>query len=260
MNTPFSLSPDPRFLYLTAGLTTVVAKINFTIDSRQGLTCLLGDVGMGKTTLLRLVYDDYMGRTDVVCCFLSNPNFYSELAFVKGICTELGIKTKRSMFEQENELKFFLAEQYAIGKNVIVFIDEAQKLTGRMLEQVRAMLNFESNSAKLIQFVLVAQMELLDRLKDPSKKAIRSRIFAPSVLSPLSFEETREMVAYRCQIFNEKNPFPESVLEEVYTCAGGVPRDILHLCAMSYIIMKMEGAASVTSSFLEKAKKEAVLP
>jgi general secretion pathway protein A len=257
--TPFSTSPNPASLYLTSNLRSTLHKIRYVIDRRQGLTCVLGDVGMGKSTLTRLLVSEYQAREDAIVCFVPTPSYSSDFAFLKGICADLGLPAKRSLFDQEQALHGYLMEQIKAGKNVIVFLDEAQKLNGKMLEQVRGMLNFETNKAKMIQLVLAGQLELRDRLRSPDKRALRSRIFAPSILDALSLEETHAMIAHRCQWAAIRNPFPPQIIDSIYHKTAGVPREILKLCAMSYEMMNLTGSKEVTDELLDTATDEAIL-
>ncbi len=256
---PFSTSPNPASLFLTANLKSTLHKIRYVIDKRQGLTCILGDVGMGKSTLVRLLVSEYQAREDTKVCFIPTPSYSSDFAFLKGICADQGLPARRSLFDQEQSLQTYLLQQLVEGRNVVVFLDEAQKLNGKMLEQVRAMLNFETDEKKLIQVVLAGQLELRDRLRSPDKKSLRSRIFAPSILDALSLDEMSSMIGHRCQYAEISNPFSADIIERIYEKTGGVPREVLKLCAMAYEMMNLSGASSVTLEILDAATDEAVL-
>jgi general secretion pathway protein A len=258
-NTPFSISPNPVSLYLTPGIKSVLHKVRYTVDKRQGLTCILGDVGMGKSSVLRLLYSDYAAREDTIASLIPSPSYSSDFAFLKGICGDFGLPPKRSLYDQEQEMRAYLVERFKEKKNCVVFIDEAQKLNSKMLELVRAMLNFETNQHKLIQLVLAGQLELKERLLQEKSKALRSRIFAPSVLDPLSLGETRAMIAFRCDLGEIQNPFPDAVVEQIYTLTGGIPREILKVCAVAYELAQLKGQRQVSADTLEEAAGEAVL-
>lgn len=259
MTDPFSTSPSPGFLYPTQGVKAALHKTRYAIDRRQGLTAILGDVGMGKSSLLRLLYGDYAAKDDMVVSFMPTPSATSEFAFLKEITGDFGLAPKRSYQAQEVELREFLIAQYQEGKNVVVFIDEAQRLKNPMLEIVRAMLNYETNTAKLIQIVLAGQIELRDRLLDDSQKAIRSRIFAPSVLAPLTPGETKAMLEFRCEQVELPSPFTDDAIQAIYDATGGVPREILKVAAISYELSRMNDLGSVDAQVVEMAAKEAVL-
>jgi general secretion pathway protein A len=255
----FSLSPNPATLFITPGLKSALHKIRYTIQKRQGLTCILGDVGMGKSSVVRLLYGDFFAREDYRSAFIPNPSYKSDYAFLQGLCGELGVALRKSYFKQENELKEYLAEQYESKINVVIFVDEAQKLDQRMLESIRSMLNFETNTAKLIQFVLAGQLELRDRLKEEKNKAIDSRVFAYSLLDPLSFGEMKRMIEHRCDQSEMKVPFPEDVMGAIYDMTKGVPRDVLKVCAQALeTATNLMGEQSVTMEAFEIVREDIV--
>ena len=255
---PFSISPNPLLLYLTPALEVTLEKVRFVVDSQQGLTAILGDVGLGKSTVIRYLFNEYDSRDDVAATLIPSPNFPSEFAFLKKICADFGLPARRSMTDQENELQRFLVNLYAENKLCVVFIDEAQRLKGRQLELVRTFLNFETDDTKLIQVVLSAQLELRHKLMDASKKALRSRIFAPSMLAPLSLKETQEMVDFRCRQAGVTNGFTEETMEALDTLTGGVPREILKVAAVAWRFSDGNGK-KITPELIEEAAGEAVL-
>lgn len=256
---PFSISPNPSLLYLTPSLKSTIHKVHYVIENRQGLTAILGDIGLGKSTVLRYLLGQYVGRDDVVTALIPSPNFPSDFAFLKSLCGDFGLQPRRSMVDQEQELRRFLISLYTEDKTAVIFIDESQRLTGKMLELVRVLLNFETEDTKLIQIVLAGQLELRAKLMDPSKRAIRSRIFAPSLLAPLSLAETREMVAFRCEQAQVTNPFPDPTIETIYASTGGVPRDVLKVCAVAWDMAQLSGDARVLPEMIEAAAAEAML-
>lgn len=255
---PFSISPNPLLLYLTPALQVTLEKVRFVVDSRQGLTAILGDVGLGKSTVIRYLFNEYDAREDVAATMIPSPNFPSEFAFLKKICADFGLPARRSMADQENELRNFLLGLYAEDKVCVVFIDEAQRLPGRQLELVRTLLNFETDETKLIQVVLSAQLELRVKLMDTSKKALRSRIFAPSMLAALSLNETEEMVNFRCKQAGVRNTFTKESIESLYTITGGVPREILKVAAVAWKFSETDGH-KITPDLISEAAGEAVL-
>jgi general secretion pathway protein A len=255
---PFSISPNPLLLYLTPALQVTLEKVRFVVDSRQGLTAILGDVGLGKSTVIRYLFNEYDAREDAAATLIPSPNFPSEFAFLKKICADFGLPARRSMVDQENELRRFLLDVYAQDKVCVIFIDEAQRLTGRQLELVRTLLNFETDETKLIQVVLAAQLELRQKLADASKKALRSRIFAPSLLAPLSLNETHEMVDFRCKQAGVRNSFPSETIETLYTLTGGVPREILKVAAVAWRFSEADGH-KISPELIQEAMGEAIL-
>ena len=255
---PFSISPDPDLLYLTPALKSTLFKVQHVVENRQGLTAIMGDVGTGKSSVLRRLWSDYASREDdFATAIITSPNFPSDFAMLKTICSDFGMPRKRSMVEQENELRGFLIELDATGKTCVLFVDEAQRLKGQHLELIRTLLNFETNKYKLIQIVLAAQLELRVKLMDPSKKALRSRIFLPSLLAPLSLPETREMIGFRCDKAGIANPFTDEAVELIYNKTNGVPREVLKVCGFAYVLTLQAGERTVPLEAVELAAVEA---
>lgn len=256
----FSISPNPRFFYITPSVQAAIAKTKYVIRAKQGLTTIVGDVGLGKTSLLRLLYNEYDDDAQFTTAFIVNPKQTSETAFLKAICTEFGVKTKRSQRETEYELRGFLIEQYRDGKNVVLFIDEAQQLRGPMFEQIRQILNFETDETKLISIVLAGQVELRYKLADRSKRALVSRIAVSSALDALTPEEIADMIDFRCTVANVKNPFEPEAISAVYQWSKGVPREAIKLCAMSVQYAGLNGLERIPADLVEVAATDIVRP
>lgn len=250
MITPFSISPNPSALFLTPSLKAAIHKVNYTIKNRQGLACIFGDAGLGKSSVLRYIAGAYDSEEDVVTGFITEPETSSPYAFVRGICQAFDLPGRRSLMDQKNSFKDFIFEQARTGKNVVMFLDEAQGLDSTMLETVRSFLNFESNKAKLLQIVLSGQLELRSRLNKPSNRAIKSRIIMYSLLDPLTLSETKAMIAHRCEMAEIDVPFSAEVIEQIYNEAGGVPRDILRLCANAYELSQLLGEDKVSAALV----------
>jgi general secretion pathway protein A len=150
------------------------------------------------------------------------------------ISADFGIAPKRSQTAQMDAIEEFLVSNHQAGKATMVFIDEAQRLNVDSLELMRALLNYETNTEKLVQVVLSGQLELRDRLQERKYKAFRSRIVAPHLMQPLSAEETAAMVRFRLDAWDLKNPFSDAALLCIHELSGGIPRDILMLCQQAY--------------------------
>src|ERR1041385_3461463 len=123
--TPFSLSPDPAYLYITPNLEATLHKCRYAIDYRQGLSAILGDIGVGKSSVIRYLHNEYAERDDTVVVYVPSPNFATDFAFVKALCLDLGLASRRSMLDQEAELRAFLIDLYGQEKNAVILIDEA---------------------------------------------------------------------------------------------------------------------------------------
>jgi general secretion pathway protein A len=256
---PFSTSPDPDMLYITPSIKSTIDKVMHLIDYRQGLTTIVADVGHGKSTVIRHLWNELSNNKEVSLASVLTPNFPSDFAMLKAICGEYGIAPRRGMLAQESSFKDFLANLDAEGKTAVILIDEAQRLTGKQLELIRVMLNFETPKYKLVQIVLAGQMELKYKLLDASKKALRSRIFAPSNLSPLSPAEMRRVIEFRCLKAGSLNPFTDEALQEIYNQTSGVPRDVLSLCQILWAAAAKEGIEEIPAEWVEPMRREAVM-
>jgi general secretion pathway protein A len=142
----------------------------------------------------------------------------------------------------------------------VIFIDEAQNVNNKQLELVRSLLNYETNTQKLVQIVLSGQLELKDRLANERNRAVASRVSTYSILSPLTFEETREMIIHRCRFENIGNPFTPDSIEKIYEVSGGVPRSVLKICAFAYHIKEIENLSEITPEFVEMSQPEVLIP
>jgi len=229
-DTPFTISADPTALHLTPSLQAVILRTRFTIDKRQGLSTILGDFGLGKSSLLRYLYGSYAAREDTITQLIPTPDYPTVFGLLKAICSSFEIAPKGSYQAQIKVFEEYLVAQYGAGLNVVIFVDEANVLKPDKLELFRRFLNFETHTHKLVQVVMAGQLELKARLA-PS---LRSRISTYSLLSPLTLPETGEMIARRCQAAGVQSPFTPKHVEEVYRLTGGIPRYVLKVCAVAY--------------------------
>ena len=232
---PFSLSPDPRFFFLSAQHKTALAKITYTTEQRQGLSVVYGDVGVGKTTIARRIYQTYSDDPGYKAAYLPMPIFPTEFQLLKAICGEFGLPPRRSKYAQIGALNAYLINAWKQGKNVVLIIDEAQALVGQQFELIRQMLNFESNTQKLIQIVVIGQNELRNKLR--LKKALRSRIATRSTIEPLDWTDMRDMIHFRVMVAGRRVPlFTEQAIRAIYDYSHGMPRDV---CALGLNILPL---------------------
>jgi general secretion pathway protein A len=253
--TPFSCSPDPTAVYVTPGWRNTVYKTRYAIEHRQGLAAILGDPGLGKSTILRYLYAQFSALPTYLCTLIPTPNFKSDFALLKKISGDLGMEPRRSMLAHQSAFEDFLAEQYAGKRNIVVFIDEAQKLDSQQLELIRSLLNFETDKEKLIQVVLAANLDLRDRLLQKRHKPLASRIFAPSMLNTMTIDEMCGMLRKRCELEAIAWPFDESALLSVYDWSGGVPRPVLKACEFAYAQSRDLGT-SITKDIMDAVLSE----
>lgn len=251
---PFSLSPDPRFLYLTYQHKAAIAKLRYAMERRQGFCVLYGEVGHGKTTLIRRLFNIYRKQENYETILVTNPDLPTGLQLLKRLTDEFGLPRRASKLDQIRELEDFLIAQYAVGKNVLIFIDEAQMLRGEQFELIRQITNFESDNSKLVQIILAGQNNLRTKLK--LKKALMSRAAAVSTLDPLTPEETKDMIAFRLSIAGKHEPlFTPDALDVIYGRAGGVPRAVINMCMDALVLGGMLEVDLITSEVIQDASK-----
>ena len=187
---PFTISPNPRFLFLSKHHLEALEHLRYGIQERMGFVVVTGEVGTGKTTLLRSLLESLESDTDTA--FVFNTKI-SPTQLLKQILTDLGLDAtgldKEQIIEALNE---FLLGQLREGRNTVVVIDEAQNLSPEVLEELRLLSNLETAQAKLLQIILVGQPELNHLLNLPQLRQLRQRITVMYHLQPLSREETGE--------------------------------------------------------------------
>ena len=254
--TPFSISPNPLSLHLTDSLKAVLHKTRYVINHRQGLSCILGDVGLGKSTMLRYLWSEYSANNECRTLLIPTPNFPSPFAMLKDVCLGFGLEPKGSRNAQERYFNDFLVEEFAADRNIILFIDEAQNLDNKQLELLRAILNFETNEEKLVQIILAGQLELKTKLDNKRNKYLKSRIVMHSVLNALTLSETKEMIATKCEYAEINNPFSDEAIERIYKQSGGVPRDVLKMCSLLYVLMKQYDLDEIPTDEIENIRDE----
>ncbi len=252
---PFSLSPDPRFFFLSSQHKTALAKITYTAEQRQGLSVVYGDVGVGKTTIARRIYQTYNDDPNYQAAYLPMPIFPSEFQFLKAICSEFNISPKRSKYAQIEALNTYLINVWKQSKNAVLILDEAQALVGQQFELIRQLLNFESNTQKLIQVILIGQNELRNKLRP--KKALRSRIATRSTIEPMDLLDTRDMINFRVMVAGRTEPlFTDAAIQSIYNYSRGMPRDICALGLNVLPLALLRHAHIIDADLVEQAIQE----
>jgi len=253
---PFSLSPDPRFLYLAGSHREALAHLLYGIEQGEGFISVTGEVGTGKTTLCRTLLERLDGDTELA--FLFNPS-RTALELLQSICAEFGLPAeglgRRSLMTQ---LDAFLVEQKRRDRRVLLIIDEAQTLSETTLEQVRLLSNLETSREKLIQILLLGQPELDRKLDSRGLRQLRQRISVRWKLEPLTPPETRAYVRHRLAVAAgaPKDLFSEAALREVHRRTGGVPRLINQLCDRALLAGYASRSARIRQALIRAAARE----
>jgi len=190
---PFSLSPDPRFLYLSATHREALAQLRYVVEMRKGFAVLTGEIGLGKTILLRTLLEQVGPKIHTAYIF-KPPRSVRELDATIANDLELDVSGTRSTIFRLSE---YLLQVFREGGTVAVIFDEAQQLPVEVLEEIRLLSNFEAPDAKLLQVILAGQPELEQLLEIPNLRALRQRIVMSHSLAPLGLEDTANYIANR---------------------------------------------------------------
>jgi general secretion pathway protein A len=227
---PFEITPDPKFLYLSAKHKEALAHLLYSVNESKGFTVVTGEVGTGKTVLLRTLLDRMDGETRTA--FLFNPKLNSN-DFFRSICEDLELNiTGGSKAEYLSHLQSYLLDSFAQKKKVVLIIDEAHTLGGELLEEVRLLTNLETPERKLLQVILLGQPELDEILEKPEFRPLKQRISVRYRLTPLSWDETKAYVKKRLKAAGARNLylFTPKALKTIYRYSKGIPRLINVVC------------------------------
>ena len=250
---PFSVSPDPRYFYLSKQHRGMLAKVDYVVEQRQGLTVVYGDVGTGKTSLARVLVDRLSETNHVV--FITNPNFKSEMHMVKAIAAEFGLPPKRSLFDQMEGLQAHLIRMYSDDRSPVLIVDEAQLLHGQQFEIIRQFSNFETNDTKLLQIILAGQLDLKKKLR--AKRALMSRVVIQSTLQTLPAGEMADMLQFRIAAAGGNgNLLPGDSVHRVCEVSKGIPREAVKVCGLALKLAHMNKEKVISPNAIDLANKE----
>lgn len=252
---PFSIAPDPRYLYMSERHREALAHLLYGISGGGGVVLLTGEVGTGKTTVCRCLLEQIPEDCDVA--FIFNPKLNAK-ELLATICKEFGISCPEdSIMAYVAQLNEYLLEANAKGRRAILIIDEAQNLEVEVLEQMRLLTNLETNRRKLLQIILLGQTELREMLDTPALRQLAQRVTARYHLEPLSRREVAAYVSHRLQVSGARGHlFPASTLSMLNRLSGGIPRLINLLCDRALLGAYVEGDTRVNRRILAKAAGE----
>lgn len=256
-DTPFSIAPDPRYLFLSDKHQEALAHLLYGITTEGGFIVLTGEVGTGKTTVCRSILKQVPDKTDVA--FIINPRL-NATELLMAICDELGVLYNPG--EQTNKLLIdvlteYLLESHARGRHNLLIIDEAQNLSADVLEQIRLLTNLETDHKKLLQLALIGQPELADMLATDELRQLSQRVTARYHLHALTKDETASYIAHRLSVAGFVGPlFTPSALRRIYRATGGVPRLINILCERCMLGAYVQERRSIGATLVKQAAAE----
>jgi len=259
---PFTLTPDPRFLYRSESHEEAITLLQQAIRRKEGFIVLTGDIGTGKTTSCRALLeqlDATVFTSLILNPFLSIEELLREVLLDFGVVSREGVRTGRiataSKHELISTLHEFLLSLMPIHGSAVLIIDEAQHLTSQVLEQIRIISNLETNESKLLQIVLVGQLNLLDVLAAAEMRQLDQRISIRATLKPLNREEVEAYIAHRLWVARGSTAvtFEPAALDLVHAYTGGVPRIINLVCDRSLMQAAQMRLNRLTPAIIEEA-------
>jgi general secretion pathway protein A len=250
---PFSLTPDPRYVFKTESYLEVMANLRYGIEHSKGIIAVTGEVGTGKTTILRSAIQQF-GR-DVACVYVFNPyltaaEFFQ--LFAAGLC--LGLSKAASKPDILSALASLLATRHAKGFRTVLIVDEAQGLPVGVLEEIRLLANYETNSEKLLQIILCGQPELRQTLNLPECRQLKQRISLRCSVNPLPFSEVEKYIRFRLKVSGAQRVdlFDGQGLKLIGRVSAGIPRIINNICDNALLYGYASGRKEIDAALVEE--------
>ena len=259
-HSPFSIAPDPRYLYMSERHREALAHLLYGVQGGGGFVLLSGEIGAGKTTVCRCFLEQVPAGCQVAYIF--NPQL-TVIELLQTVCDEFGIVVApaagpASVKTFVDALNAHLLAAHAQGRHCVLIIDEAQHLSAEVLEQLRLLTNLETSERKLLQIMLIGQPELRSLLAGPGLQQLAQRVIARYHLGPLGAAETAAYVAHRLAVagLSGAMPFEPAALRRIHGLTGGVPRRINLLCDRALLGAFAEGQARVGQRIVDRAASE----
>lgn len=253
---PFQLTPDPEFLFLSREHKKALTYLRYGISSNTGFILVTGEIGTGKTTLIRQLLKEL--KKDIKVARVNNTLVNSE-QLISMINDDFGIETKgKDKTEMLRDLSDFIIRQYAQGFRTALIIDEAQNLSSKLLEEIRLLSNLETDKAKLLQIILAGQPELKQNLAVPELRQLRQRINISCHINPLGRDETEEYIRHRLEIAGNRAAvtFLDGALDDIYSLTRGIPRLINIFCDFLLLAAFTEETKEISASLIKEVAED----
>lgn len=255
---PFSIAPDPRYLYMSERHREALAHLLYGVRGGGGFVLLTGEIGAGKTTVCRCFLEQIPKRCNVAYIF--NPK-QTVTELLRSVCDEFRIPQRAegaTVKDYVDALNGFLLQTHAVGQTSVLIIDEAQNLSADVLEQLRLLTNLETNERKLLQIILIGQPELRTMLARPELEQLAQRVIARFHLAALTPKETVQYIRHRLGVagLNRPLPFDRDALKRIHQLSRGVPRRINLLCDRALLGAYAGNKPAVDAAIVEKAAGE----
>ena len=255
---PFQLTPDPEFLFLSRPHKKAMTFLKYGIAANSGFILLTGEIGTGKTTILRSMIKSI--PQDVKLARINNTKVTSE-QLISMINEDFNIDIKGlDKTQLLSKLSDFLIDQYAQGGRAMIIIDEAQNLSSDLLEEIRLLSNLETDKSKLLQIILVGQPELNLKLGSTELEQLRQRITVSTHITPLIKEETASYIKYRLKIAGNENAvtFEEGVMDAIYDFSKGIPRLINIVCDFALLTAFTDGRKILDTGLIQEVIQDLI--
>src|SRR5512142_2773357 len=247
---PFKLSADPRYLYLGPEHLAVYRQAQAVISRRRGLALITGDMGMGKSSLARRLYDVYAAEPSLAICYIHTAAFRSAMDAARQISNAMGVPPQRSFQRQMEGLEEMMANAYTTGRNVIIILDDAQLMEGEALDVLHRLYNFDYDS-KVVQVLAFGQSEMTALFE--TNKAVNARVFVRLILPPLTLSSALQMVMFRLRVAGRNDPMTnDDAFELLYEKSQGVPREIIRRCALAMDLLLQSDESYITAEMARK--------
>lgn len=256
---PFQITPDSDFLYMSAAHARAKAYMDYALRNKDGFVVVTGEVGAGKTTLIRKLLSEFDQRTVVAKIFQTQLN---EVEFLQAVLTEFGLNPfKAGKVELMDMLSTFLIDMFHQNKQLVLIVDEAQNLSARVLEEIRMLSGLETQKQKILHVILAGQPQLNDTLAAPELEQLLQRVRLRFHIGALTAAETRDYIAHRLGVAGGTRAlFASDALALVYDYTGGIPRLINTLCDTALMCAYADDLPAVTRVALEAAVAELQWP